>query len=84
MIHLMIGVDTNNRLYLAVKWLWLLVQALILPLATLHAAAVPDGRWPVAVPLPLLVIFGTAFLVLWLIAQSLLVMARFPLTPAPG
>jgi hypothetical protein len=69
----------NNRLYRAVKWLWLLLQALILPMAALYAAS-PALRWPLSLPVPLLVFACTAFLVLWLIAQSLLAMARFPLT----
>ncbi|HSQ35439.1 MAG TPA: hypothetical protein VLQ89_05540, partial [Candidatus Binatia bacterium] len=72
--------DMNHRLYRSVKWLWLLLQALILPLAAVFAAAVPGSRWPLILPAPLLVLIGTAFLVLWLIAQSLLAMARFPLT----
>ncbi|MCX6556228.1 MAG: hypothetical protein NTW95_02175 [Candidatus Aminicenantes bacterium] len=73
-------ITDSNRLYRMVKWVWLLLQALILPLAAVHAVAVPAGYWPLIIPLPLLVFFGTAFLVLWLIAQSLLAMARFPLT----
>ncbi|MCX6555675.1 MAG: hypothetical protein NTZ12_11800 [Candidatus Aminicenantes bacterium] len=73
-------ITDNNRLYRMVKWLWLLLQASILPLAAVHAIAVPATRWPLILPAPLLFFFGTAFLVLWLIAQSLLVMARFPLT----
>jgi hypothetical protein len=72
----------SKRLYRAVKWLWLLLQALILPLAALYAAS-PQVHWPLSLPVPLLVFAGTAFLVLWLIAQSLLAMARFPLT-LPG
>jgi hypothetical protein len=71
--------DMNNRLYRAVKWLWLLLQALILPLAALYAAEVPPVRWPLFLPAPLLYFAGAVFLVLWLIAQSLLAMARFPL-----
>ena len=61
------------------KWLWLLLQALILPLAVFHATATPL-RWPLAIPAPLLFFAAAVFLVLWLIAQSLLSMARFPLT----
>ena len=69
----------KSRLYRAVKWLWLLLQALILPLAALHAVSAPV-RWPLVLPALLLYFAGAAFLVLWLIAQSLLAMARFPLT----
>ena len=71
--------EQGNRLYRAIKWLWLLLQALVLPLAALHAVSAPV-RWPLSLPAPLLYFAGAAFLVLWLIAQSLLAMARFPLT----
>jgi hypothetical protein len=71
--------DTNNRLYRAAKWLWLLLQALTLPLAAIHAAS-PRVHWPLSLPVALLCLSGSIFLVLWLIAQSLLAMARFPLT----
>lgn len=73
----------GNRLYRSVKWLWLLLQALILPLAALRAAA-PRIHWPLVLPAPLLFLVGAAFLVLWLIAQALLAMARFPLTLRGG
>jgi hypothetical protein len=66
--------EERNRLYRAIKWLWLLLQALILPLAALHAVS-PRIPWPL--PLPALLIF-------WLIAQALLAMARFPLTLKGG
>ncbi len=69
----------GNRLYRAVKWLWLLLQALILPLAALHAAS-PRILWPLSLPALLLAFAGAALLILWLIAQALLAMARFPLT----
>ena len=69
----------RNGFYKAVKWLWLLLQALILPLAALHAAS-PLVRWPLFLPTALLVFIGAAFLILWLIAQSLMAMARFPVT----
>jgi hypothetical protein len=75
--------EAGNRLYRAVKWLWLLLQALILPLAALHAVSAPLN-WPLALPPPLLYFAGAVFLVLWLIAQSLLSMARFPLTLKGG
>lgn len=75
--------EQRNTLYRSVKWLWLLLQALILPLAALHAASARI-RWPLALPAPLLVFIGAAFLILWLIAQSLLAMARFPLTVQGG
>ncbi len=61
------------------KWLWLLLQALILPLAAIHAVST-RVRWPLAMPALLLMSIGAAFLILWLMAQSLLAMARFPLT----
>jgi hypothetical protein len=72
--------DMNHRLYRTVKWLWLLLQALTLPLAAVYAAAVPAARWPLILPAPLLVFVGTVFLVLWLIGQSLLAMVHFPLS----
>jgi hypothetical protein len=68
-----------KSLYRVVKWLWLLLQALTLPLAALYAAS-PRVRWPLSLPAPLLCLAGSAFLVLWLIAQSLLAMGRFPLS----
>jgi hypothetical protein len=77
------GNEQGNRLYGAVKWLWLLLQALVLPLAALHAVS-PEIRWPLIMPAPLLYFAAVAFLVLWLIAQSLLAMARFPLTLKGG
>jgi len=73
----------TNRLFRAVKWLWLLLQALILPLAALHAVS-PAVRWPLVLPAPLLYFAAAVFLVMWLIAQSLLAMARFPLTLKGG
>ncbi len=75
--------ELGNRLYRAIKWLWLLLQALILPLAARHAVAAPV-RWPLILPAPLLFFAAAVFLVLWLIAQSLLAMARFPLTLKGG
>ena len=85
------GNEPGNRLYVAIKWLWLLLQALILPLAALHAVS-PAIRWPLAVsprsdgvvPALLLGLVGAAFLIFWLIAQALLSMARFPLTLKGG
>ena len=71
--------EQDNRPYRTVKWLWLLLQASILPLAAWHAVSAPL-RWPLALPALLLYFVGAAFLVLWLIAQALLAMARFPLT----
>ncbi len=71
--------EQRNKLYGIIKWLWLLLQALLLPLAALHAVS-RAVRWPLSLPAPLLYFAGAAFLVLWLIAQSLLSMARFPLT----
>lgn len=80
-----------NSLYRAIKWLWLLLQALILPLAALHAVS-PAIRWPLAgtrgiagiLPTLLLGLVGALFLIFWLIAQALLSMARFPLTLKGG
>ena len=81
----------RNKLYDAIKWLWLLLQALILPLAALHAVS-PAIRWPLAdtpgidgiLPGLLLALIGAAFLIFWLIAQALLAMGRFPLTLGGG
>jgi len=83
--------EQGNRLYRAIKWLWLLLQALILPLAALHAAS-PAIRWPLTfkpgiagvLPTLLLALVGALFLIFWLIAQALLSMARFPLTLKKG
>jgi hypothetical protein len=71
--------EWGNSLYRWLKWLWLLLQALILPLAARHAVAARVS-WPPAVLAPLLYFIGAAFLILWLMAQALLAMARFPLT----
>lgn len=71
--------EAPSRLYRTIKWLWLLLQALVLPLAALHAVSAAV-RWPLSLPAPLLYFAAAVFLVLWLIAQSLLAMARFPLT----
>jgi hypothetical protein len=74
---------TEAPVYLLLKWIWLVYQALILPFAALYLST-PQTRLSV-IPLGRIVLFllGAAFLVLWLIAQSLLAMYRFPLgTPA--
>ena len=71
--------ESGNKPYRAVKWLWLLLQALILPLAARHAVAA-QVNWPPALLAALLYFIGAAFLILWLMAQALLAMARFPLT----
>lgn len=75
--------EHGTGLYRAIKWLWLALQALILPLAALHAVS-PAIRWPILLPAPLFFFVAAVFLVLWLIAQSLLAMARFPLTLKEG
>jgi hypothetical protein len=75
--------EQKNRLYRSVKWLWLLLQALILPLAARHAVST-RVHWPLVLPALLLAFIGAAFLILWLMAQSLLAMARFPLTLRGG
>jgi hypothetical protein len=83
--------EQGNKLYRSIKWLWLLLQALILPLAALHAVS-PAIRWPLAatpridgiLPVLLLGLAGAVFLVFWLIAQALLAMARFPLSVKGG
>ena len=75
--------EQGKRAYRTVKWLWLLLQASILPLAAWHALSTPL-HWPLRPPALLLYFFGAAFLIVWLIAQSLLAMARFPLTLKGG
>lgn len=83
--------EQGKRSYRAIKWLWLLLQALILPLAALHAVS-PAIRWPLALapgidgvlPSLLLGLAGALLLIFWLIAQALLAMARFPLTLKGG
>jgi hypothetical protein len=75
--------ELGKRLYRSLKWLWLLLQALILPLAALHAVST-RVLWPLAIPALPLMFIGAAFLILWLMAQSLLAMARFPLTLRGG
>ncbi len=79
--------ELMKPLYRASKWLWLLLQALVLPLAALHAVSAPV-RWPLGVaargggvlPALLLGVVGSLLLIFWLMAQALLAMARFPLT----
>lgn len=41
--------EQRNRLCRSVKWLWMLLQVLILPLAALHAVST-RVRWPLAMP----------------------------------
>lgn len=77
------SVEERKEWYRAIKWLWLLLQALILPLALLYAVRAPV-RWPLSLPAPLLFFTAALLLVLWLIANSLLSMARFPLTLKGG
>jgi hypothetical protein len=85
------NIEAGNRLYRSIKWLWLLLQALVLPLAALHAVSAPV-RWPLALtpgiagllPTLLLALVGALFLIFWLIVQALLAMARFPLTLKGG
>ena len=70
---------TDAPVYRLLKWIWLLYQALILPLSALYLST-PQTRLSV-IPLARIILFllGAAFLVLWLIAQSLLALYRFPL-----
>jgi len=74
----------QTRFYLWIKRAWLLYLAAILPLTAVHLSVY--ARKPVS-PSPrgfLLYFLGAVFLVLWLIAQSLLGMSRFPLETRPA
>jgi hypothetical protein len=74
----------NDTLYRYNKGLWLLMQALLLPMAAIYLSRVPLLTFNSELIKILLELVGAFLLVLWLIAQSLLIMHRFPLKLVPA
>jgi hypothetical protein len=76
--------ENDSPAYRLLKWTWLFYQSLILPLSALYLSS-PQSRLSV-IPVARIGLFvlGAAFVVLWIIAQSLLSMYRFPLGTAPA
>ena len=73
----------NGALYRSAKWTWLFSQCLLVPLSVLYLCRANVTPFPSTNPWQfLLIISATFFLILWLIAQSLLAMYRFPLDTA--
>ncbi|MCJ7611298.1 MAG: hypothetical protein MUP19_03470 [Candidatus Aminicenantes bacterium] len=70
--------------YRLLKWAWLLFQASILPVSALYLSTAPSELSVIPVARIALFLLGSAFLVFWLIGQSLLAMYRFPLGTAPA
>jgi len=67
----------HGGFYLWVKSAWLGMHALSLPLAAVYLKS--RGDIPAVI-----IVMGAVFLLLWLIAQALLSMYRFPLEPGPA
>jgi len=76
------GSNRNQVLYRSVKWLWLFTQCLLLPLSVLYLCRADIAPFPAGLWQPLLAVSAALFLVLWLIAHSLVAMYRFPLDTA--
>lgn len=76
------GNETDSRAYRLLKWSWLLCQSMILPLSALYLFSPMSN--PMIMPFSRIALYllGAAFLVLWIMAQSLLSMFRFPLSTA--
>jgi len=70
--------------YRLLKWIWLLLQASILPISALYLSTPPSELSLIPVARLLLFFLGAAFLVFWLIGQSLVAMYRFPLGFGPA
>ncbi len=73
-----------DTLYRYNKGLWLLMQALLLPMAAIYLSRSPLLTFDSELLKILLELAGFFLLILWLIAQSLLIMHRFPLQLAPA
>lgn len=80
--HTGMGNGMDSRSYRLIKWTWLLYQSSILPLSALYLSSPMSN--PIIVPFSRIALYllGAAFLVLWIMAQSLLSMFRFPLSTA--
>lgn len=76
------GSNRSHALYRSAKWLWLFMQCLLLPLSVLYLCRADIPPFPASPWHLLLAVSGSIFLILWLIAQSLLAMYRFPLDTA--
>jgi hypothetical protein len=74
----------SDALYRYNKGLWLLMQALVLPMSAIYLSRSPMLIFNSELLKILLELVGSFLLILWLIAQSLLVMHRFPLKLAPA
>lgn len=73
----------SSTLHRSLKWLWLWLHVLMLPLAAVYIGPRLGelsrfSALPAALAGLLTILAGTAALVMWLIAQSLLAMHRFP------
>jgi hypothetical protein len=73
-----------KTLYRYNKGLWLLMQALMLPMAAIYLSRTPLLTFDIDLLKLLLELVGAFLLILWLIAQALLIMHRFPLKLAPA
>jgi hypothetical protein len=76
------GSNRSHALYRSAKWFWLSTQCLLLPLSVLYLCRADIPPFPASPWHLLLAVSGSIFLILWLIAQSLLAMYRFPLDTA--
>lgn len=66
------------------KGLWLLMQAFLLPMAAIYLSRTPLLTFESELLKLLLELVGAFLLILWLIAQALLIMYRFSLKLAPA
>ncbi len=73
----------NDALYRWNKVLWLLMQALVLPMSAIYLSRIPALTLPNELLKILFELVGSFQLILWLIAQALLIMHNFPLRLAP-
>lgn len=75
---------SKDKLYFWNKGLWLLMQALVLPMSAVYLSRVTAPTFPNELIKVLFELAGSILLLLWLIAQALLIMHRFPLRLAPA
>jgi hypothetical protein len=74
----------KGKLYNWNKGLWLLMQSLLLPMSAIYLARESLFFFPNDLLKLLFALAGSLLLILWLIAQALLVMHHFPLRLAPA
>lgn len=79
-----IKVMDKGKLYNWNKGLWLLMQSLLLPMSAIYLARESLFSFPNDLLKLLFALVGSFLLILWLIAQALLVMHHFPLKLAPA